>query len=88
MLTVPDIIAMLGGPSEVGRICGFSRNPGARGHDLKTRGSIPARYWPAIVAAAVEKGKADITLDALAEIHAKKWRPGCSEASPSDGATP
>lgn len=73
MLTVPDIIRMLGGPSAVGRICGFTRNPGARGHDLKTRGSIPARYWPLIVAAAAEKGKHEITLEALADLHARRW---------------
>jgi len=49
METVPDIIAALGGSTAFGRICGFTKNPGARGSDMRQRGSIPVAYWPRIV---------------------------------------
>ena len=81
MLTVPKIIETLGGPTKVGRICGFTRNPGARGHDLKARNSIPARYWPFIVAEASRQGKTDITLEVLAALHA---RPASKDVEPME----
>lgn len=76
MNSVREIIEALGGPTEFGRICGFSRNPGARGSDMRQRGSIPVLYWPRIVAAAKDKGIA-IDNDVLVYVH---------QRSPSDEA--
>lgn len=70
MNSVDDIITSLGGPTALGRICGFEKNPGARGHDMKTRRSIPVRYWPRIIQAARRKGISGITHRVLTEIHA------------------
>lgn len=49
ILSVPDLIDEAGGPAAFGRICGFKKNPGPRGSDMKTRNNIPVRYWPAIL---------------------------------------
>ena len=46
MRTVSDIIDALGGSTAFGRICGFTKNPGARGSDMRQRESIPVVYWP------------------------------------------
>ena len=75
MMTIEQIITALGGPTEVGRICGFDRNPGARGHDMKRRQSIPVRYWPAIIQHAKRKGITGITHKSLTEIHASAAYP-------------
>jgi len=48
--SVQHLIDSIGGPSVFGRICGFIRNPGPRGSDMRRRGFIPVKYWPAIVA--------------------------------------
>lgn len=76
MLTVPDIVDRLGGPTKFGRACGFTVNPGARGHDIKRRGSIPQAYWLRIVAAAAEADVSDVTLEALAKAHAPSSNEG------------
>jgi hypothetical protein len=68
MKTVADIIDALGGPTKFGEICGFDRHPGARGSDMRQRGSIAVRHWPAVLAAAEAKGIA-LTERDLVRIH-------------------
>jgi hypothetical protein len=68
MNSVREIIDALGGPTEFGRICGFTKNPGARGSDMRQRGSIPVIYWPRIVQAARAADLA-ITNDTLVAAH-------------------
>lgn len=68
MITVPEIIDRLGGPTEFGRLCGFTANPGARGHDMKMRRSIPLRYWTPVLARAATIAP-EITLSVLKANH-------------------
>lgn len=68
MESVAEIIAALGGPTSFGVICGFSKNPGARGSDMRQRGSIPVIYWPRIVEAAQARG-IEINNDVLVRVH-------------------
>ncbi|GJD68718.1 hypothetical protein [Methylobacterium gnaphalii] len=68
METVRDIILALGGPTKFGRICGFEKNPGARGSDMLQRGSIPLSYWPLIVEASRDLAE-PITNDILVRVH-------------------
>lgn len=68
MESVPDIIAALGGPTAFGAICGFSKNQGARGSDMRQRESIPVVYWPRIVEAAQARGL-PIDNDVLVRVH-------------------
>lgn len=67
-LSVREIVDALGGPTEFGRICGFTRNPGSRGSDMRQRGSIPVAYWPRIVEAAQARDVA-INNDVLVRAH-------------------
>lgn len=48
--SVPHLIDAIGGPSIFGRVCGFKKNPGPRGSDMRRRKFIPVEYWPSIVA--------------------------------------
>lgn len=83
MESVADIIAALGGPTAFGVICGFEKNPGARGRDMRQRGSIPVVYWPRIVEAAQARGLA-IDNDLLVRAHLVRERPERSQ--PAQGA--
>ena len=56
MESVAEIIDALGGSTAFGVICGFTKNPGARGSDMRQRESIPVVYWPRIVEAAQARG--------------------------------
>ncbi|KQT08506.1 hypothetical protein ASG40_11535 [Methylobacterium sp. Leaf399] len=67
-LTVPKIIDRLGGPTKFGKVCGFSANPCARGHDMKMRGRIPLRYWTPVLAEAAVVAP-EVTLDVLKALH-------------------
>lgn len=80
MLMVREIIDALGGPTEFGRICGFVRNPGARGSDMGQRGSIPVTYWPRIVEAAKAAGLA-IDNDTLVHAHQRSGVEGRTGAA-------
>ena len=75
MKTVADIIDAFGGSTAFGRICGFTQNQAARGSDMKQRGSIPVRYWPAVVQAAREKGLEGISHETLVAMHAARHDP-------------
>lgn len=69
METFADIIRELGGPAEYGRAVGISTE---RAAEQRSRNSIAPAYWPAIVNAANERGRSDITADLLADIYAHR----------------
>ncbi|MHB2205028.1 hypothetical protein [Methylobacterium sp. CM6257] len=73
MESVIAIIDALGGSTAFGRICGFTKNPGARGSDMRQRGSIPLVYWPRIVEHARAHGIA-IDNDVLVQAHIPQER--------------
>jgi hypothetical protein len=65
----PDaIIDAFGGPKLFGAAIGVSRNHAGA---MKTRGSIPPEYWPALIAAAKERGIEGVTAESLMEIAAR-----------------
>jgi hypothetical protein len=70
--TVSDLIEALGGGAAVARLIG--RTPSAVG-EMKRTGSINVRYWPALIAAARDRGDdlAWVTSETLMLLHA---RPG------------
>jgi hypothetical protein len=76
--SVPHLIDTIGGPSVFGRICGFKRNPGPRGSDMRRRGFIPIEYWPAILAYGRKEQPAGftyVTWKSLAEAHLRRELP-------------
>lgn len=72
MSTVSAIFERFDGPANVGRAIG---KPTEHAAAMKRRGSIPVRYWPALMAAK-PKGKA-ITYAELVAAHAP---PPCRDA--------
>lgn len=68
--TISDIVTALGGPTELGRACGFTKHPGARGWDMVSRESIPVEYWPSVIEAARAKKQRWINAEALLAAHA------------------
>jgi hypothetical protein len=80
--TPADVVEALGGPTEFGRICGFDRNPAARGSDMRQRRSIPLQYWPRIVEAAREKSL-PIDNDVLVRLHVES---GSRPVDPQEGS--
>jgi hypothetical protein len=69
MDSIAAIIEAFGGSSEFGGVCGFAKNPAARGNDMKQRGSIPQRYWPRLVDEA-KRRDLPITTETLLKAHA------------------
>lgn len=67
MRTVPDLIAAFGGPTAFSKVIG--KRP-STASEMKRNCSIPVDYWPAIIAAAAEKGMKDVSADLLMRIHA------------------
>lgn len=68
MNTVADIIGAFGGPTRFAGVIG--RNP-STASEMKRSGSIPVRYWPAIIASEVGK-RHGITSDVLVRAHVSK----------------
>lgn len=66
MMTVDDIFHLLGGPAEVGRIIGKSTEHAA---SMRRRGSVPVRYWAAIIDASAQRNVSEITHAALVAAH-------------------
>lgn len=65
MMTVSEIIEQFGGPTKFAAVIG--KNP-STASEMKRSGSIPVRYWPAIIAS--DKGKEiGLTSDALVAAH-------------------
>jgi hypothetical protein len=69
IMSVSDIFSALGGNSRVARLLGVGSSTTS---EMKRRGRIPAEYWSDIVDAAQRLGRSDITLEALAKLHARK----------------
>lgn len=70
MLTVPEIIDALGGTTAAAVAIGTTQQNVT---NMKARGTIPANFFKAIVHAARTKGRADITLEKLADLAANNW---------------
>lgn len=70
MQNVADIFAAFDGPAKLGRAIGVRTEHATA---MKRRGSIPARYWLRLVKAARDEGRADITLEVLARVHAARF---------------
>lgn len=67
MSHVTHIFDAFGGPTALAKA--LNVNP-STASEMKRRGSIPVRYWPELVRAAAEIGKADqVTYEALVEAH-------------------
>ena len=82
MNSVREIIDALGGPTEFGRICGFVKNPAARGSDMRQRESIPVTYWPRVIEAA-SATQQPITYETLVRVH---QRPASAQPSAPEAA--
>lgn len=69
MLTPAGIISQWPTVSEFARDIGLRR--ASHGTLMKMRGRIPSEHWSAVVSAAQRRGLSGITLEALAEAHAR-----------------
>lgn len=79
METVTDVFDALGGPAAVSRALSVGSSTAS---EMKRRGAIPAEYWVALVRAAQESGRVNLTYETLALIHARaKGRVPIAEAS-------
>lgn len=65
MESISDIFDALGGPTATGRLLGAKPSTAS---EMKRRGSIPVRYWPALIAGAAALN-IRITADDLARLH-------------------
>jgi hypothetical protein len=71
MKSVDDIFEAFGGPASLGRAIG---KPTEHAGAMKSRRSIPVQYWPALVAAARDRGIREITVETLVVVHAEPER--------------
>lgn len=67
MVTVEQVFEVLGGPVAVGTLLNISTQAAS---NMKSRRSIPGKYWKAIAEEAKAKGNETVTLEALAELAA------------------
>jgi hypothetical protein len=65
MNTIEDIFLNLGGTGAVARIIGVKHSAAS---EMRRRGSIPVKYWPALVEGATAAGKA-MDNDVLVRVH-------------------
>ena len=68
MQSASDIIKAFGGPTAFAKV--ISKSP-STASEMSRNGSIPGRYWMAIVKAAHRRGISGVSLEALAKIHAR-----------------
>jgi len=64
-----EVISRFGGTHRFAVAIGVGDNTA---QSMKTRNMIPSRYWLDVTAAASHQGVKGVTLDALAEISAKR----------------
>ena len=69
MAKINDIFVAFGGATRLAEAIGI--NP-IHAQTMKTRRSIPAAYWPALVKAAKRKAIPGITLEKLLDLHIQK----------------
>lgn len=70
MKTVSDIFNTLGGTSATARVMGVKQSAAS---EMKRRGSIPVRYWAALIEGARSKG-VKLNSDVLVEVHSEQGR--------------
>jgi len=68
MRTVSDIFNTFGGTSATARAMGVKQSAAS---EMKRRGSIPVRYWPALIESA-QRGGIDLNSDILVRVHAEQ----------------
>ena len=73
MESFSDIIDALGGPTAAMQALG-APSPQAV-WNMKARNSIPARYWPRLVAAMAERGIVGVTHEGLARLASRRGGP-------------
>jgi hypothetical protein len=66
MKSVEEIFVALGGTGAVARLLEVGHSTAS---EMRRRGSIPVRYWPRLVAVAVEREIEGISNDSLVGIH-------------------
>lgn len=66
--TVPDIIAAFGGGVQFAKAAGITKFRKQMGYNMKSRGLIPLKYWPALIESAHERG-IKINADVLLRVH-------------------
>jgi hypothetical protein len=66
--TVPEIIEAFGGPAAFSRVVNINNSTAS---EMKRRGSIPPKYWKAIVSGSPAEGHAKVTYDELVEAHSE-----------------
>jgi hypothetical protein len=69
MRTLDDLIEAFGGVTGFGKACGYPENPGARGSDIKRRGSIPVERWPGLIEVARVQSIEGVTPEFLMGLH-------------------
>ncbi len=70
METLNDLIAALGGPSQLARICGAAG--ASTGTEMKRRQSIPVTHWPNVIAAAKLLRLRGVDAELLMNLHVKR----------------
>jgi len=87
MQSVAEIVDAFGGPTAFAKV--ISRRA-STASEMKRNGSIPGRYWEAVVNAARARGISGVTLACLARLHARKrarlMPARCSGGTPSKQA--
>ena len=67
MKTIADLMDAFGGVTAFGRVIGKSQSAAS---EMKRRGAIHVRYWPAVIAAATARGIPGVTAERLMTLHA------------------
>jgi hypothetical protein len=78
-MDIHAIFRAFGGPTALGEAIGVGRTHAGT---MKTRGSIPPEYWPALIKAAAKREIEGITAEALMQIaadNAAKRKPASLE---------
>lgn len=71
-MTFRDIFDAFGGPTKLAEVIGVKP---FHAQTMKTRGSIPLAYWPALIKAAEERGIQGVTYESLTMMAANRKGP-------------
>jgi hypothetical protein len=77
MNTFDDLFQKLGGPAQVGRVIGVTTEHTT---SMKRRGSIPARYWPALISRCAANRVSGVTYKVLARLAAGRRSANAAES--------
>ena len=74
-MTLDQLFEAFGGPTKFGEAIGVHRTHAGT---MQTRGSIPPKYWPALIKAAAERGIEGVTAESLMDLAVGKNAPAPS----------